>query len=148
MGIFLADTEGFEQAARATRHGMVASLVFAAMLTLGLILIATTRTIPGEPVLLDGTGQRIAMAIIVVEVAVALCAAWRFWLKKGLIVGSVALLLFVIETIFKLQGGFLGVMWYVIYLGILLGFVNGLRGAWQLNSMPDALPSDVAQAFE
>lgn len=148
MGIFLADVEERRDAERATRHGMVASLVFAAMLTLGLVLIAATGGLPWEAAALDPTGRIFALVAITAELGVALFAAYRFWHKKGLVAGALTLLLFVIEILLKLTSGFVGILWYVVYLAIFLGLVNGVRGAWALRDAPEALPADVAQAFE
>ena len=146
MGVFLVDTELREGAERATRHGMVASIIVAAMYAFGLFLIATARY-PGA-VLIDPSVLWVSYGIIIAQMAVSLAAAYRFYHRKGLVLGGITLLLFAIEIVMKVTGGFVGIFWYVAYLGIFLGLINGLRGAWELRDAPDQLPSDIAQAFE
>jgi hypothetical protein len=140
MSGWLKDVESYDGALSAAKNGMYASLAFAAMVALGLVLLLTGNgAMIGVPQESGPAARYVGMAFVLAELAVALLAAYRFRLGKGLIPGSATLLIFLIEIVAKLlTGPFLGVLWYVIYLAVFLGLANGLRGAWALRSMGDA----------
>lgn len=147
MGVFLVEVEERRDAERATQHGAAAAFVFSAMLGFSLWLVAEAGGLPGTA-LLDQSGQNIVLAILGGQLAIALGASVRFFLGKGLVIGGIAFAMFLIEMLFKLTSGFVGIFWYLIYFAMLLGFVNGLRGAYELRKWPEELPADVAHAFE
>lgn len=141
MSAWLKDVETHEGALSATKGGMYASLAFGAMVALGLALLLTGNValIGLAPQDFDPVARYAAITFALAELAVALLAAYRFRLGKGLIPGSATLLIFLLEIGMKLlTGPFLGILWYVIYLAVFLGLANGLRGAWALRSMSDA----------
>ncbi|HEV2818450.1 MAG TPA: hypothetical protein VGW40_14655 [Allosphingosinicella sp.] len=141
MSIWFKDVETYDGALGAARSGMWASLAFAAMVGLGLVLLLTGNgaMIGVTPQDFDPAARYVAIAMVLAELAVALLAAYRFRLGKGLIAGSATLLIFLLEIVMKLLSGpFLGVLWYIIYLAVFLGLVNGVRGAWARRSMGDA----------
>jgi hypothetical protein len=133
MSVWLKDVEDYDGAVSATRNGMIAALAFAAMIGLGAILLGAGVEMPNQPA--DPDGLPFQFVGIGIEAAVVLFAAWRFKIRKGWVAGSIALLLFLIEIGMKLSDGFAGIFWYVMYLAILVGLVNGIRGAWALKAM-------------
>ena len=143
MSVWFKDVSDYDGARGATKNGMIAALGFAAMLALGAFVLAM-GALPGQEA--DPAARYAGVAVIGVEVVVALLAAWRFRSGKGAILGAILLLLFVGEIAFKLTQGFAGIVWYLVYLAVFLGLVNGIRGAWALKSMPDE-PDDLAEIF-
>src|SRR5258706_2914765 len=133
MSTWWKDVEEYDGAKSATRNGMFASLAFAAMLGIGAIFVGVTGGLPEQSP--DFNGRAFEIGGIAIEAAIVLLAAWRFRVGKGWLSGSFVLLLFVIEIGVKLFDGFAGIFWYVAYLAIFLGLVNGVRGAWALRSM-------------
>jgi hypothetical protein len=123
---------------------MFASLGFVAMLGIGAIFVGFTGGLPGQSP--DFNSRAFQIGGIAVEAAIVLLAAWRFRMGKGGVFGAIVLLLFMVEIGFKLFGGFQGILWYVAYLAIFLGLVNGVRGAWALRSMEN-LPPDLSDTF-
>jgi len=141
MSTWFKDVETYEGALSAARSGMYASLGFAAMIAIGLVVLLTGNEamIGVAPQDFDRAARYVAIGFVLVELVVALLAAYRFRLGKGLFPGSVTLLIFLMEVGMKLlTGPFLGILWYVIYLAVFLGLVNGIRGAWAMRSMGDA----------
>jgi hypothetical protein len=141
MSTWFKDVETYEGARSAARSGMFASLAFAAMVGIGLaVLLSGNGAMIGlEPQDLDPVARYVTIGFVLAELGVALLAAYRFRLGKGLIPGSATLLIFLLEIVMKLLSGpFLGILSYIIYLAVLLGLANGLRGAWALRSMGDA----------
>jgi hypothetical protein len=148
MARWWPDVSDYDEAERATRQGMWASVAFIAMLALGFALTAfMSDAAPGGPI--DPNERALALAGIAVEAAIAMLAAWRFRLGKGWIPGTIVLLLFVIEIAVKLlSGGFLGVFWYVAYFFILAGLANGIRGAFALRGRTPLEPETLTNTFE
>ena len=144
MSTWWKDVEEYDGAKSAARNGMFAALGFAAMLGIGAIFVGMTGGLPGQTP--DLNARIFQIAGIGIEAAIVLLAAWRFRMGGGWLSGSIALLLFTIEIGFKLFSGFQGIFWYVAYLAIFLGLVNGVRGAWALRSM-DQLPADLSDTF-
>lgn len=140
MSTWFKDVETHEGALSATKGGMYASLAFGAMVALGLVLLLTGNgAMLGVPQDSDPAARYVGIAFVLAELAVALVAAYRFRLGKGLIPGSATLLIFLLEIGMKLLAApFVGILWYVLYLAVFLGLANGIRGAWALRSMSDA----------
>ena len=146
MGIWLKDTDDYYDAERATRSGMWGALLFAAWIVFSLVMLLNYAGGLAFQIL-TRTEQMIELGSMGAELAIALAAAWRFRQGKGLIIGSVTLLVFVIEVVLKLVSGlFLGLLWYALYFGILLSLINGLRGAWAMRQMVS--PDEAVEAFE
>jgi len=147
MSIWFKDTETYDGARSAAKSGMYASLGFAAMLLIGLAVLFTNNNAMMGVAALDPAAQMVAIALVCGELAVALFAAWRFYLGKGLVAGSAALLIFVVEIAMKIFAGpFVGILWYLVYLAIFLGLINGIRGAIALRQMGDAV--EVGETFQ
>jgi len=147
MSIWFKDTETYDGARSATKSGMYASLGFAAMLLIGLAVLFTNNNAMIGAAELDPMAQTVAIAVVCGELAVALFAAWRFSLGKGLVAGSAALLIFVVEIAMKIfSGPFVGILWYVVYLAIFLGLINGIRGSIALRQIGDAV--EVGDTFQ
>jgi hypothetical protein len=147
MSIWFKDTETYDGARSATRSGMYASLGFGAMLVIGIVVLLVSNGALLGAENLDPMERMVGTAFICAELAVALFAAFRFRMGKGLVAGSAALLIFVIEIGMKIfSGPFVGVLWYVVYLAIFLGLINGIRGALALRQMGDAV--EVGETFQ
>jgi hypothetical protein len=145
MSVWWNDVEDYSGAREGTRNGMFGAFGFAAMLGFGALVLGMGGSLV-EGLNIDPTARTIGLAMIGAEASVALLAAWRFRMGKGWLSGSIVLLLFVIEVGYKLFSGFLGIAWYVFYLAIFLGLMNGIRGAWALREM-GAEPTDLSDTF-
>lgn len=145
MSLWFKDVTEYDGAVSATKNGMFAALGFAAMTAIGLGFVAVAGGLPGQTST-NGAARYAAMAGILIEMAVILFAAWRFRLGKGLIIGIIILALFTFEVVVKLLNGTAGLVWFVAYFAILLGLVNGIRGAWALRSM-SGNPESYADTF-
>jgi len=89
----------------------------------------------------------VILGLLGAELGVTLLAAYRFSMGKGLIPGSITLALFLLEIVLKLiQGTIPGLLWWVAYFAIIMGLINGIRGAWAMRTMQH--PGDVVEAFE
>ena len=44
------------------------------------------------------------------------------------------------------QGMIPGIIWWVLFIAIIIGLVNGIHGAWAMRSMQH--PGEVTEAFE
>lgn len=128
MSRYFANIDTIEDAERATKIGMGGALVFAATIVLGLIFLFSTGNIPGS-----GSSPPadflFQVAGVVIELVIVLAAAWRFYQAKGLIIGSIVLLVFLGETVVKIVNGS-GAAWLIFYFAIAAAMFNGLRGAW------------------
>ena len=144
MSVWLKDVEDYDGAVSATRNGMFATLAFAAMVVLSAIILGVGGQLPNQPA--EPAALPFQLGAVGLEAAIVLFAAWRFWIRKGWIAGSIALLLFLFEIGVKMFDGFAGIFWYVIYLAILVGMVNGIRGAWALKAMSHQ-PADLSDTF-
>lgn len=147
MSVWFKDTESHDGARSATKSGMYASLGFAAMLIIGIVVLYTNNNAMLGVAELDPRAKIVAIALVCGELAVALLAAWRFYLGKGLVAGAATLLIFIVEIAMKIFAGpFVGILWYVVYLAIFLGLINGIRGAIALRQMGDAV--EVGETFQ
>jgi len=147
MSIWFKHTETYDGARGATRSGFYASLAFGALLIIGIVVLATNNGALLGVAEADPMARMVGIGFICAELAVALFAAYRFYLGKGLVAGSATLLMFVIEIGMKIVAGpFLGIFWYIAYLAILLGLINGIRGAIALRQMGDF--AEVGDTFQ
>ena len=127
---------------RALKSGVVGALVFTAMIVLGIIAAIFEGRSPGSQSALT-IPEVIGMMI---ELVVVLITAWRFKIGKGLIWGSVTLLVFLIEQIEKVEAGAARIGWIFFYAAIAAGLINGLRGAWARRHLP--ITPDYAEVFD
>ncbi|WP_095012581.1 hypothetical protein [Tsuneonella mangrovi] len=132
MSQWFPDVSEYEGAKKALNGGFYACLAFAAMNVLGIVFIMLAAKNPssGEAV----TQMTGAIFGVLVELTIVLIAAWRFKREKGLIWGTLALLLFALEVFMKVAGGTTNVGWIFFYAAIFAGLANGLRGAWAIRS--------------
>lgn len=140
------EIEDYWGAEAACRSGMYGALGYAGYVVFsGVMLVLNLAGIPFSYI---GTEAQILMlAILGAEVAVALLAAYRFSLGKGLIPGSITLAILVINLIVSVAQGMIpGIIWWILFIAIIVGLVNGIHGAWAMRSMQH--PGDVAEQFE
>jgi hypothetical protein len=142
----LKEIDDYWGAENATRSGMYGALGYAGLLVLtAVLLFADLAGIPFSR--LDGGAQTVILGLLGAELGVTLLAAYRFSMGKGLIPGSITLALFLLEIVLKLiQGTIPGLLWWVAYFAIIMGLINGIRGAWAMRTMQH--PGDVVEAFE
>jgi hypothetical protein len=147
MSIWFKDVEDYGAAEAAVRGGMWGALGYAGWVTLNVIVSFASAESRLLFEWLTPLGQFIVIAIIAVQLAVALVTAWRFKLGKGAIAGWVnALVLVAIVGLEVTSGAFHGIIWYVVLHAILMALINGARGAMALRSMHN--PDEVVEAFE
>ena len=141
----IEDVGTIEGASKATKAGMWGSFAFAAFACLG---IALGLSASSEGVRI-GTLAPIDVASFVAsaafEMVVALVAAFRFRKGKGWLIGSIALAIYIVETVTKVISGF-GIGWFLLYAAIILALVNGIRGAWALRK-PEELAGHLHETF-
>jgi hypothetical protein len=134
--------EGLEQGRKA---GAIGALAFAAMNLLGLLFVLWAGHLPGETV--NGTaGQLSSLIGIGAELAVILFGAYRFWRGKGLIAGSIVLLLFAAEIVMKFLTGTASIVSILAYSAIGAAMINGIRSAWWRRTLGGE--EDLAERFE
>ena len=147
MSFWFKDVEDYSAAETAVRGGMWGALGYAGWVVLNVVVTFASADNRLLFEFLTPLGQFIVVAIIVVQLGVALLTAWRFGLGKGAIAGWLnALVLVAIVGLEIASGAFHGIIWYVVLLGILMGLINGARGAMALRSMHN--PDEVVEAFE
>jgi hypothetical protein len=96
---------------------------------------------------LDGGAQTFLLAILAAQLGVAALAAYRFSMGKGLIPGSITLAILVLNLAVSVFNGMIpGIIWWVAFIAIIIGLMNGIRGAWAMRSMQH--PGEVTEAFE
>lgn len=132
MSKWFPDVSNYAGAKKALNGGVYACLVFAAMNVLGIVLTIFTGKLPSSGEAVTQLGG--AIFGILVEMSLALAAAWRFKKEKGLVWGSLVLVLFALEIFMKFTSGTTNVGWVIFYAAIFAGLVNGLRGAWAVRS--------------
>lgn len=89
-----------------------------------------------------------ALGGIALEATLAFVAAYRFTRRKGLWIGTIALLLFLLEIYGKIATGSLAGGWIFAYAMILLGLINGLRAAWAARTFGPLDETDLESVFE
>lgn len=117
-----------ESTRKALNAGVFSALVFAGMNVLGIVFVLAAKELPstGEAVT-DTVGSVIG---IVLEAAFALVTAWRFKNGKGLLLGSLLVAVFAGEVFLKFVSGTTNGGWLFFYAAVLIGLLNGIRGAW------------------
>ncbi|HTU10418.1 MAG TPA: hypothetical protein VMG08_05910 [Allosphingosinicella sp.] len=147
MGIWFKDVEDYDNAETATRSGVWGSVGYAVWMAISSAIEFARSDISLQFQLMTPLGQSIIIAFVAVPICVSLVAAWRFRLGKGLIAGSLTLVVLVAQIGLAIANGyFMGILGYAIAFGILMSLINGLRGAWALRAMHR--PEEVVQAFE
>jgi hypothetical protein len=120
-----------EDVRKALRNGGISGLVFAGMIALGMAFMFFTGSVPGyETAEGEMTFDAVGLIVLAVELALVLFLTWRLWAGRGFVSGSLLLLLFLLETGFKLAIGGTGVAWIFVYAAIVLGLVNALRACF------------------
>ncbi|MEJ5976582.1 hypothetical protein WG901_08050 [Novosphingobium sp. PS1R-30] len=127
----------------ALNGGFYACLAFAGMNLLGLALLLFAGRMPSSGKVVSEVAS--AGIGIFIEMSFILFAAWRFRKAKGLIAGSAVGLLFAFEIFAKVVSGTARGGWFVVYVAVLIGLINGLRGAWATRSIVD--DAEVVETF-
>ena len=144
MSRWFPQVDDHEGADAALKGGYVAALFFAGSIGLGIAWLVFSGATPGSRTPVNSLAG--ALIGIAVELAVVLIAAWRFKTGKGLVWGTVALVLFVLEIVTKFENGSAGVFWWFFYAAVAAGLVNGVRGAWAKRNLPPH--EDYSEVFE
>jgi uncharacterized membrane protein YjfL (UPF0719 family) len=132
MSKWFPDVDDQEGVNEALKLGYFGAIAFAVMIGLGMVFLLFAGHLPGE---IDGDSKAAGIVGIGIEMVVALIAAWRFKNGKGLVWGSVVLLMFVVEIALKIGNGSTNVGWFIAYAAIAMALVNGIRGAWAQRTM-------------
>lgn len=142
----LKEIEDYWGAENATRSGMYGALGYCAVVVFSGVLM--TLDLGGIRFSwLDGGTQAFLLAILGAQLAIAALAAYRFSMGKGLIPGSITLGVFLLNLLVSvLNGAIPGIIWWVAYIAIILGLINGIRGAWAMRTMQH--PGDMVETFE
>ena len=148
MSKWFPDVSTQEGIQSALKNGTYGALGHAASLGIGFIFTVVTRHLPAanEPAM-DGAGLVGALVGIGFEIVLALVAAWRFNNGKGLIWGSVTILVFLLEMFGKFSAGTTSVGWIFFWIGIGTGLLNGIRGAWANRSELNTA-ENISEIFE
>jgi hypothetical protein len=147
MGTFLKDVEDYDSAEMATRSGVWGSLGFAIWMVVSTAWEFARTDLNIVFGLMTQSEQFVMIAMIAGPIAVSLFSTWRFKLGKGLIAGSITLIVLIAQVGLSLANGyFMGILGYVIAFAILMSLINGLRGAWALREMPN--PEEATEVFE
>ncbi|HYD12547.1 MAG TPA: hypothetical protein VEC11_06845 [Allosphingosinicella sp.] len=142
----LKEIEDYWGAENATRSGMYGALGYAGVVVFSTILLLLDQA-GVQFSWLDGGMQAFLLAILGAQLGVAVLAAWRFSMGKGLIPGAITLGVFLLNLIVSVANGAIpGIIWWVAYAAIIIGLINGLRGAWAMRTMEH--PGDVVETFE
>ncbi|MGF7146573.1 putative membrane protein [Sphingomonas zeicaulis] len=135
-----------DDAMRCSRFGRLAALAFAGLAVLGGVLGLIIKD--GRTGISTDEDKILLLVIVGVEILVALIAAWRFHHNRGLIAGSVLMLVFLVEFIGKFFIGFPGVLGIILHLFIAAGIVNGIRGAIAMRNTDTLDTEALAREFE
>jgi hypothetical protein len=133
MAFWSIDLTTQDGAEGAAGLGGIACFVYAGLCVLGMVFVAMFGTYSGARAIgaLVGSGA---------ETALFLLAGWRLRNGKGLVSGSIAALLLLLETILKLAS--LSIGGVILNAVLLVVLANGLRAALALKkgiSDPDAV---------
>jgi len=142
----LKEIDDYWGAENATRSGMYGALGYCAVVVFSGVLM--TLDLGGIRFSgLDGGTQAFLLAILGAQLAIAALAAYRFSMGKGLIPGSITLGVFLLNLVVSvLNGAIPGIIWWVAYIAIILGLINGIRGAWAMRTLQH--PGDMVETFE
>lgn len=134
MSKYFPDVWTEEGAAAGSKNGYWSALAFAAMIVLGLAFLVFSGNIPG---LTPGEASDMPFEIagVLIELALALAAAWRFKIHKGLIIGPIITSIFVLEIISKVSSGTTNFGWIFFYAAVSVGLINGIRAAYSHREM-------------
>jgi hypothetical protein len=140
------EIEDYWGAESATRSGMYGALGYAVLIVFsGALMVLDLAGIRFS--WLDGGMQAFLLAILGAQLGLAALAAYRFSMGKGLIPGSLTLAILVLNlAVSLLNGAIPGIIWWVAYIAIIIGLVNGIHGAWAMRTMQH--PGDAAETFE
>jgi hypothetical protein len=140
------EIEDYWGAESATRSGMYGALGYAVYIVFsGVMMVLDLAGIRFS--WLPGNVQTFLLAILGAQLAVAALAAYRFSMGKGLIPGSITLGLLVLNLAVSIFNGMIpGIIWWVLFIAIIVGLVNGIHGAWAMRTMQH--PGDVTETFE
>ena len=140
------EIEDYWGAEAATRSGMYGALGYCLVVVFsGVMMVLDLAGIQYS--WLDSGTQAFLLGILGAELAVAALAAYRFSMGKGLIPGAITLAVFVINlAVSVFNGAIPGIIWWVAYGAIIIGLINGLRGAWAMRTLQH--PGDVVETFE
>lgn len=140
------EIEDYWGAEAATRSGMFGALGYCGyMVFVGILMVLDRAGIPFS--LLTSTAQTLMLAILGAQFAVSALAAYRFSMGKGLIPGSITLVILVLNLFVSVINGMIpGIIWWILFIAIIIGLVNGIHGAWAMRTMQH--PGDVTETFE
>ena len=148
MSRWFPDVSTVEGITSASKGGTAAAIGFGGLSLLGLAVAFFTGHMPGY----DSPGTNLAyilgLVAIALEATIAFLAAYRFGKQKGLWIGTIALLLFVLEICFKLGTGTLKGGWIFAYGAITLGLINGVRAARAARALGPVAEPNLATVFE
>lgn len=128
--------------------GAAAAIGFGGLTLLGLALTFFAGHIPGYTGPSTNLARIWALVGIALEATLAFVAAYRFGRQKGLWIGTIALLMFVLEIYGKLTTGTLKPAWIFAYGAITLGLINGVRAAWAARKLQPIGEIDLESVFE
>jgi hypothetical protein len=136
MSKYFPDVSTTEGAQGAAKAGVFGALAFSATILLGLVFVVAAGGLPGmNKTTPDSLPSEVVG--IMMELVVVLVAAWRFHQQKGLIIGSIILLMFVGESIFKIVSKSTNIGWIIFYIAVATALVNGVRGAWAFRQLEE-----------
>lgn len=140
------EIEDYWGAERATRSGMYGALGYAVYIVFtGVMMVLDLAGIQFS--WLPGNVQAFLLVILGAQLGVAALAAYRFSMGKGLIPGSITLAILVLNLAVSIFNGMIpGIIWWVLFIAIIVGLVNGIHGAWAMRTMQH--PGDVTETFE
>jgi len=128
--------------------GAAAAIGFGCFSLLGLAVTFFRGHMPGVDMARTDLERIFALGGIALEATLAFVAAYRFTRRKGLWIGTIALLLFLLEIYGKIATGSLAGGWIFAYAMILLGLINGLRAAWAARTFGPLDETDLESVFE
>jgi len=140
------EIEDYWGAERATRSGMYGALGYAVFVVFsGVMMVLDLGGIQFS--WLPENVQIFLLLFLGAQLGVAVLAAYRFSMGKGLIPGSITLGILVLNLAVSIFNGMIpGIIWWVAFIAIIIGLVNGIHGAWAMRTMQH--PGDVTEPFE
>jgi hypothetical protein len=123
MAFWSTDTTTEDGALSATGLGGVACFVSAGLTVLGAVMLGGLQ--------MQGPQGIFVLGFAVIELLVFLIAGWRLRAGKGLVWGSIAAALLLLELVTKVAVLMINVG-LILNVILLIVTVNGVRGAWAL----------------
>lgn len=148
MSRWFPDVSTAEGIKSASQGGAAAAIGFGGLTLLGLAITFFAGHMPGYDAPSTNLARILALIGIALEAMLAFAAAYRFGKRKGLWIGTIALLMFVLEIYDKLTTGTLKSAWIFAYGAITLGLVNGVRAAWAARKLGPIDEADLESVFE